>query len=316
MAMAIIFSSPTINTITITITTLVFVVVVIVLRSLLTPLRNVPGPFLARFSRLWYLIHILKGNWEKVDVELHRRYGKTDLLSTGLERTGLMYVVCMYVFAGPIVRIAPNEYSIDDVDAVRVIYGLGTRFTKVNAHLKLLYICAYSLLFKESLVQRLRQPPLQHKGPLLGPLANPTRGQPPQSRAAVLGDQSAENGALCARVHGPADLPSGRLGSYDRGGARHAALAAVLRVRRHRTDHRVAPVWVFGRGEGSLRHVQSTACLSAVLCRRGRVLGAASAALSIAGVDRQEWDGVYDGVCEEADRGEEAKSKTEAGRAR
>ena len=33
---------------------------------------------------------------------------------------------------GAIVRIAPNEYSIDDPDAVKVIYGHGTNFVKVR----------------------------------------------------------------------------------------------------------------------------------------------------------------------------------------
>lgn len=32
--------------------------------------------------------------------------------------------------AGPIVRIAPNEYSIDDPEAIKIIYGHGTAFTK------------------------------------------------------------------------------------------------------------------------------------------------------------------------------------------
>ncbi|KKA25196.1 Uncharacterized protein T310_0787 [Rasamsonia emersonii CBS 393.64] len=99
--MTIFFSSIT------TITTLLFAFLLLrsVLRAVLSPLRNVPGPFLARFSRLWYLRQVLRGDWEKVDIELHRRYG-------------------------PIVRIAPNEYSIDDVDAVKIIYGQGSKFTK------------------------------------------------------------------------------------------------------------------------------------------------------------------------------------------
>jgi len=29
------------------------------------------------------------------------------------------------------VRIAPNEYSIDDPEAVKIIYGLGSQFIKV-----------------------------------------------------------------------------------------------------------------------------------------------------------------------------------------
>jgi hypothetical protein len=33
--------------------------------------------------------------------------------------------------AGPIVRIAPNEFSINDPDAIKTIYGHGTQFNKV-----------------------------------------------------------------------------------------------------------------------------------------------------------------------------------------
>lgn len=32
---------------------------------------------------------------------------------------------------GPIVRIAPNYYSIDDMEAIKTIYGHGTEFIKV-----------------------------------------------------------------------------------------------------------------------------------------------------------------------------------------
>lgn len=43
---------------------------------LLDPLRKVPGPFWARFSRLWYLGRILEGRFEKVNIDLHRKYGE------------------------------------------------------------------------------------------------------------------------------------------------------------------------------------------------------------------------------------------------
>lgn len=33
---------------------------------------------------------------------------------------------------GPIVRLSPNEYSIDDPAAVKVIYGTGSGFIKVR----------------------------------------------------------------------------------------------------------------------------------------------------------------------------------------
>ncbi len=72
----------------------------------LDPLRSVPGPFLARFTRLWYFLEVYKGSFEVTNVELHRRHG-------------------------PVVRISPGEYSIDDVDAARAIYGHGNAFIKV-----------------------------------------------------------------------------------------------------------------------------------------------------------------------------------------
>ena len=42
-------------------------------------------------------------------------------------------------FEGHIVRIAPNEYSIDDLDAVRTIYGSGKGFIKVVQTLVMLH---------------------------------------------------------------------------------------------------------------------------------------------------------------------------------
>lgn len=77
------------------------------LQYLLDPLRSLPGPFLARFSRFWYFFETYKGVFEETNIELHRKYG-------------------------PIVRIAPHEYSIDDVDAARTIYGHGNAFIKVT----------------------------------------------------------------------------------------------------------------------------------------------------------------------------------------
>jgi hypothetical protein len=71
------------------------------------PLRDVPGPGLARFSRLWYLYKIYQGDFETTNIALHEKYG-------------------------PVVRIAPNEYSVNDVDGAKVIYGHGNTFVKVR----------------------------------------------------------------------------------------------------------------------------------------------------------------------------------------
>jgi hypothetical protein len=92
----------------------VFIFVYYLLQYLLDPLRSVPGPFLARFSRLWYFLEISKGRFEETNIELHRQHG-------------------------PIVRIAPHEYSIDTVDAARTIYGHGNTFVKVLLSQSCLY---------------------------------------------------------------------------------------------------------------------------------------------------------------------------------
>lgn len=45
-------------------------------------------------------------------------------------------------YQGPIVRIAPNEYSIDDFDALKTIYGHGSSFIKVlSRHVYIGHVC-------------------------------------------------------------------------------------------------------------------------------------------------------------------------------
>lgn len=45
-------------------------------------LRSIPGPFWARFTRLWYLQSLAQGNFHQVNIELHRKYGTTVLISS------------------------------------------------------------------------------------------------------------------------------------------------------------------------------------------------------------------------------------------
>ncbi|KAF1930890.1 pisatin demethylase [Didymella exigua CBS 183.55] len=67
-------------------------------RPLTSPLRNVPGPFLARFTRLWEIQAICKHETAALNIALHDKYG-------------------------PVVRLAPNRYSINDGEAAKVILG-------------------------------------------------------------------------------------------------------------------------------------------------------------------------------------------------
>lgn len=72
-----------------------------------TSLSDIPGPWLARFTRFWLARAIYSRNYHKINAELHQKWG-------------------------PIVRIAPNEYSIDDADAAQIIYRSRDQLNKVR----------------------------------------------------------------------------------------------------------------------------------------------------------------------------------------
>ncbi|KAJ4313255.1 hypothetical protein N0V94_007028 [Neodidymelliopsis sp. IMI 364377] len=78
-----------------------------IFKPLFSPLRSVPRPFLARYTQLWESWAILRKDWVKYNIELHERYG-------------------------PVVRIAPNRYSIDDADAIKTILGFENKFDKAT----------------------------------------------------------------------------------------------------------------------------------------------------------------------------------------
>ncbi|KXT03315.1 hypothetical protein AC578_3990 [Pseudocercospora eumusae] len=72
-----------------------------------SPLRSIPGPFLARFTRFWYALHAYSGHIEQDLAALHSKHGK-------------------------IIRLAPNEYSVDDPEAINIMYGRGAQFRKAD----------------------------------------------------------------------------------------------------------------------------------------------------------------------------------------
>ena len=73
--------------------------------SLASPLRAIPGPFAARFTRFWYFFHVRSGKFEKENIALHRKYG-------------------------PIVRVSPDHYSIDDPAVIKSVYSHSSKFRK------------------------------------------------------------------------------------------------------------------------------------------------------------------------------------------
>jgi len=78
-----------------------------IFRAAADPLRGVPGPLLARFSRLWLFSGFWSRKYHDINYELHQKYG-------------------------PIVRVAPGQYSIDDAEATKNIYGHNYKFLKVK----------------------------------------------------------------------------------------------------------------------------------------------------------------------------------------
>lgn len=71
----------------------------------LRSLSSVPGPWVTRLTKLWYFDRVRRGHFEEDNVRLHRQYG-------------------------PVVRIAPDHYSISDRAAVKAVYGTGSKFAK------------------------------------------------------------------------------------------------------------------------------------------------------------------------------------------
>ncbi|KAK5073829.1 hypothetical protein LTR64_007031 [Lithohypha guttulata] len=75
-----------------------------------TPTRHIPGPFLARFTRLWYFRSVYRGTAEKDNIALHRKYA----------RNGQFYA--------PVVRLGPNLFSIIEPD--KQVYGISSKMRK------------------------------------------------------------------------------------------------------------------------------------------------------------------------------------------
>jgi hypothetical protein len=89
-----------------------YVVIAVVVLRLITnrfrrSLAGIPGPAIAKWTRLWKLHSVWKGDHHNTAIDLHRKYG-------------------------PLVRIGPKHISVGDPSAIPIIYGLNKGFTKVR----------------------------------------------------------------------------------------------------------------------------------------------------------------------------------------
>lgn len=72
-----------------------------------SPLKHIPGPFLAQFTNLWRLLSVLSRHAEKKQREYHDRMG-------------------------PAVRLGPNMVSISDPSMINQIYSRKNVLLKVS----------------------------------------------------------------------------------------------------------------------------------------------------------------------------------------
>lgn len=75
----------------------------VIYSQITSPLHKIPGPYIARFTRLWYFNRVRPGKFHHENIELHQKYGL-------------------------IVRVALNLYSINMPN--KTVYGIGSKFTK------------------------------------------------------------------------------------------------------------------------------------------------------------------------------------------
>ncbi|KAK5659587.1 hypothetical protein OQA88_789 [Cercophora sp. LCS_1] len=63
-----------------------------------SPLRQYPGPFLAKFTNLWRLYHVSRGSFHLLLVDLHKKYG-------------------------PVVRIGPTVLDVDYPEMIKTVFN-------------------------------------------------------------------------------------------------------------------------------------------------------------------------------------------------
>lgn len=91
--------------ITLELVALILLAALLVALARSSDLSSIPGPFVARFTRLWFYTRVRNGDFHHDNISLHHEYG-------------------------PIVRYAPGHYSFGDPEAVKVIYGKGSEMDK------------------------------------------------------------------------------------------------------------------------------------------------------------------------------------------
>lgn len=71
-----------------------------------SPVKQFPGPFIAKFTNIWRFINVYRGRSELTQRELHKRHGAA-------------------------VQLGPNLISLSDPKLLRTVYNIRGDFVKV-----------------------------------------------------------------------------------------------------------------------------------------------------------------------------------------
>ncbi|KAL5617804.1 hypothetical protein FOVSG1_000026 [Fusarium oxysporum f. sp. vasinfectum] len=82
--------------------TISYKVAILLYNKFYSPLKNIPGPIVARLTDLGYVNRIRKGHFERDNIALHRKYGS----------------IVRYGYG-------PKGYSVEHSEAAQVIDGIG-----------------------------------------------------------------------------------------------------------------------------------------------------------------------------------------------
>ncbi len=72
-----------------------------------TGVREIPGPFLSKFTNLWRFLDVWKGHADATHIALHRKHGAY-------------------------VRLGPNVISVSNLSDIKTIYGINKGYEKVQ----------------------------------------------------------------------------------------------------------------------------------------------------------------------------------------
>ena len=89
-------------------------------------LREVPGPTIAKFTRLWLFFKTSKFQTHTDYLEWHEKYGN-------MKQGAAESIVLLTRELGNLVRISPEKVSVADPAMIPVIYKVGSKFNKVRA---------------------------------------------------------------------------------------------------------------------------------------------------------------------------------------